>query len=205
MEKFAEKPEGACAVCSAPMDGEVAGAGITSCGRCRTKPPPFDASYYGMRYEGTARELIHRFKFGNATRLAPAVSYMLCAELHSRKAELGADMVIPVPLHRKRLYKRGYNQSALIALEIGNALSIPVSADILKREVHTNPQFSLTIAQRNENIKGAFAVRYPDAVKGKTVILADDIMTTGATLAEAAKTLKKAGAIKVICAVSARA
>lgn len=205
MGRFPAKPVHSCALCAAPVDGEVAEAGITTCGRCRTKPPSYDAAFYGFRYEGAARELIHRFKFNRAFRLAGTVSSPLCAELFSRPSVRDADVIAPVPLHWRRNYERGFNQSYLIALEIGKALSKPVDGGILSRQRHTKPQYALSVAERSDNIKGAFAVPRPDKVAGKTVILVDDIVTTGSTVLEAAKTLKKAGAKKVLVAAAARA
>jgi ComF family protein len=205
MTKFVQKPAHSCAVCAEPIDGEVADAGISKCGRCRTKAPQFDATFYGLRYEGTARELIHRFKFNRAFRLAATVSSPLCAELFSQPSAREADVIAPVPLHWRRNYERGFNQSYLIALEIGRALSKPVDANLLARRRHTKPQYALTAAERNDNIKGAFAVRRPETLEGKIVVLVDDIVTTGSTVSEAAKTLKKAGAKKVIVAAAARA
>lgn len=199
------KPEHSCRVCAAPIDGEVARAGITICGHCRTRPPPFDLTFCGMRYEGKSREMIHRFKFGDGTRLAGALSSLLCAELYPREEARKTDMVLPVPLHRKRLFERGYNQSYLLARDVGAALSLPVVTGVLVRGKYAGPQSARTRAERMENIKNAFLVERPETVAGKSVLLVDDIMTTGATMSEAAKTLKKAGALAVICAVAARA
>jgi ComF family protein len=158
-----------------------------------------------VRYEGVARQLIHRFKFGKKPRLAGAVSAPLCAELYANAKGAGAEVVVPIPLHRKRIFGRSFNQSYLIALEVGKTLSLPVDAGVLARVRFTSPQFSLTSVERHKNIKGAFAVRHPEKITGKTVVIVDDIMTTGSTMWEAAKTLKKGGAKKVICAASARA
>ncbi|MBI3793610.1 MAG: ComF family protein [Nitrospinae bacterium] len=205
VKKFPQRPAFSCEVCGVPIDGEVAEAGYSSCGRCRITKPPFDATFYGMRYDGTARELVHRFKFGKIFRLAGAVASPLCAELYGKPQAREADVVAPVPLHRKRVFERSFNQSYLIALEIGKTLSIPVHGGLLARQRATTPQFSLSAVERHKNIKGAFAVERPELAEGKTVILVDDIMTTGSTMWEAAKTLKKAGAKKVICAASARA
>jgi ComF family protein len=205
MGLFAQKPGHSCAVCAAAIDGEVADAGITTCGRCRIKPPPFDGAFYGMRYEGPARELIHRFKFKGAFRLAKTVSAPLCAELFSRPAARDVDLVAPTPLHWRRNYERGYNQSYLVALEVGKALSKPVEAGALLRVRHTMPQFQLSSAERDKNIKGAFAAPRPEKLAGKTILLVDDIMTTGSTVAEAARALRRAGAAKVLVAAAARA
>ncbi len=199
------QPEHSCRVCAAPIDGEVAQAGIITCGRCRTDMPHFDMTFCGMRYEGKSRDMVHSFKFDGRARLAGILSSVLCVQLYQNEEAHKADMVLPVPLHRKRLFDRGYNQSYLLACEVGMALSIPVVTGLLVRPKYTMPQSSQTRAERKENIKNAFSVERPAEVEGKTVLLVDDIMTTGATLSEAAKTLKKNGAATVMCAVAARA
>lgn len=195
----------ACRRCAAPIDGELAGAGVVLCGDCRISPPPFDAAVAALRYEGKTRELIHRYKFAGKTRLAGALGPLLCAALHRAGEMEGIDFVIPVPLHRRRLFRRGYNQSWLLAAEVGKTFGVPVAADLLARARFTEPQFSLSRAARRTNIKNAFTAPSPERLAGKALLLVDDIMTTGATLGEAARTLKKGGAARVVCAVAARA
>ncbi|MBI5178593.1 MAG: ComF family protein [Nitrospinae bacterium] len=205
-EGLVQPAEHACLACAMPIDGEVAGAGILLCGDCRISLPPFDLTVSGMGYGGKTRELVHRFKFQGKTGLSRFLASTLCARLYAKlHAQAAYIIVIPVPLHRKRIYARGYNQSFLLAEEVGMALSLPVETGVLIRAKYTDPQSKQTRAERLKSIKGAFAVARPEMVEGNTVILVDDIMTTGATLAEAAKTLKKAGAKSVICAVAARA
>ncbi len=195
----------ACRRCAIPIDGELAGAGIVQCGDCRVAPPPFDAAVAALRYEGKTRTLIHRYKFSGKTRLAGTLGPLLCAALHRAEVMEGIDLVIPVPLHRRRLFQRGYNQSWLLAAEVGKTFGVPVAADLLARARFTEPQFSLSRANRRKNIIKAFATPFPGRLGGKSVLLVDDIMTTGVTLGEAARTLKEAGAARVVCAVAARA
>ena len=196
----------ACRRCAIPIDGELAGAGIVLCGDCRISPPPFDAAVAALRYGGKTRELIHRYKFAGKARLAGALGPLLCAALNRAGVMEGVDLVIPVPLHRRRLFQRGYNQSWLLAVEVGKAFGVPVAADLLARARHTKPQFALSRADRRKNIKDAFTVPLPGGrLEGKAALLVDDIMTTGVTLGEAARTLKKEGATRVVCAVAARA
>lgn len=195
----------ACRRCAIPIDGELAGAGILLCGDCRIHPPPFDASVAALRYEGKTRTLIHRYKFSGKARLAGALGPLLCAALHRAKAMEGIDIVIPVPLHRRRLFQRGYNQSSLLAAEVGKTFGVPVAADLLARARYTDPQFSLSRAERRKNITNAFTAPFPQRLAGKAALLVDDIMTTGVTLGEAARTLKNQGAVRVVCAVAARA
>lgn len=195
----------ACRRCAIPIDGELSGAGIVLCGNCRVSPPPFDASVAALRYGGKTRELIHRYKFLGKTRLAGALGPLLCAALNRAGAMEGIDLVIPVPLHRRRLFQRGYNQSWLLAAEVGKAFGVPVACDLLVRARFTRPQFALSRADRRKNIKNAFTVLAPGRLAGKAVLLVDDIMTTGATLGEAARAMKREGAARVVCAVAARA
>lgn len=195
----------ACELCGKIIDGSLVDAGIIRCGYCRTKSPPVEQTVFGMRYEGTARDLIHQFKFNGRQRLAKSIVPMLCAKLHRRVEMEKIDLVIPVPLHIRRLFKRGYNQSYLIAREVSRIFSIPVSADILHRCRDTDQQWSQTRAQRLSNMRGAFMVRNSGRIAGKRVLLVDDIMTTGATMFESARAVKKSGADCVIAGVAARA
>jgi ComF family protein len=160
---------------------------------------------FGLRYEGTARELIHLFKFSGRESLAGTVSRILCAQLH-RKVEMdNINLIIPVPLHINRLFARGYNQSYLIAREVGRVFLLPVATGILARRVNTPSQRTLTRAKRLLNMKKAFTTRNSARLDGKRILLVDDIMTTGATMFAAARALKKSGARSVVGAVAARA
>jgi len=194
-----------CRLCGKSIDGSLADAGIVKCGRCRIKEPPLEAAVFGLRYEGTARELIHKFKFGGRERLAAGIAHLLCARLHRSVEMDGMDMVIPVPLHIGRLYSRGYNQSYLIAREVGRVFSLPVEAAAIFRRRATPAQWAQSRAQRFVNMKNAFGPRKTSAISGKRLLLVDDIMTTGATMFEAARLLKKFGAAAVVGAVAARA
>lgn len=195
----------ACFVCGEPMDGSLHAAGIIRCGECRVKPPPFDMTVFAFRYEGNSRNLIRRFKFGGRTRLAGTIiAPMLCAKLQRLAKMDGVDMIIPVPLHHRRLLKRGFNQSYLLAREIGATFSIGVSADVIYRKTYTAAQFSKTRAQRKANVRNIFKLRHSAMLEGKRILLVDDIMTTGATMSEVAGVLKKGGAKSVVCATAAR-
>lgn len=196
----------ACFVCGEPIDGSLSAAGIIRCGECRIKIPPFDMTVFAFRYEGVSRNLIRRFKFGGRTGLSRTIiAPMLCAKLQRLVKMDEVDMVIPVPLHHRRLLKRGFNQSYLLAREIGTAFSIGVSANIIYRKTPTVAQFSKTRAQRKANVRNIFKLRNTAMLKGKRVLLVDDIMTTGATMFEISRILKKGGAKLVVCAIAARA
>jgi len=119
-------------------------------------------------------------------------------------ASVAADVVAPVPLHWWRKWTRGYNQSESVARELARVLRLPFDPKLLQRVRNTTRQVQSSRAERQENMKGAFRVRRGARVLGRTVLLLDDVMTTGSTAAEAAKTLRAAGADRVVLAVLAR-
>jgi ComF family protein len=183
-----------CAVCGIPFIGygdvpETHKGRL--CGRCITEKTPFKEARSAFAYEGAVLEAIHRFKYGGRVALA---GYL--GRLASEAAEFKAtpDVVVPVPLHRNRLRKRGFNQSLLIAREVAKKLRAPVDYINLKRVRATDPQINLRIKEREDNIKGAFVVKDDMAFRDKNVLLIDDVFTTGATIRECAKALNKAGA-----------
>jgi ComF family protein len=180
------------------------------CGLCRRAEMPFaQARAYGS-YEGRLRELIHLLKFDRVRPAANALGKMLAPVMASFVPEAGAAplLVIPVPLHRTRLRERGFNHAELMAraackrIVVGTRLK--VEAGILERRRETPPQIGLTAHQRRANLRGAFGVRHPEAVRDRTVLLVDDVMTTGATAAECARVLRRAGAKQVLVATVAR-
>jgi len=154
-------------------------------------------------YEATLRSLILAFKFSEKTELAGRLSEMLRQAVFVSGFYEEVDMTVPVPLHWRRKLMRGYNQSYLLAKRI-TPEGHDVSTDLV-RVRNTQQQWDLTPAQRRRNVRGAFAVRRGHPFEDKTVLLVDDISTSGATLNECAKTLKSAGAKKVYAAVLATA
>ena len=181
-----------CAVCGLPFDfdqGEDA-----QCGVCLRDPPPYGRARAVLRYDAASRDLVLGFKYRDRTYAASAYAGWMARA----GAELAgaADLVLPVPLHRLRLFRRRYNQAALLALALGRANEIPVATDLLVRRRNTRPMGGLSPAQRARNLRGAFAVR-PNRgarLRGKRVLLIDDVMTTGATVGACARTLIGAGA-----------
>ncbi len=183
-----------CAVCGIPF---IAYGDVPEthkgrlCGGCITEKTPFKEARSAFAYEGLVLEAVHRFKYGGRVALA---GYL--GRLASEAAEFPArpHVVVPVPLHKDRLRKRGFNQSLLLAREVAKRLRAPVDYVNLKRVRKTDPQINLRSREREENIKGAFAVRDDKAFSDKNVLLVDDVFTTGATIRECAKALKYAGA-----------
>ena len=149
------------------------------------------------------QKLIHRLKYDRKIQLGKRLAEKLGEILSEDKGLAGCDMVIPVPLHRARERERGFNQSEILAEGISRAVGVLLSTDALKRKKHTKDQTYLNAQQRAENVKGAFVARHPEKINGKNVILVDDVMTTGATLNECARTLQDAGARGVFAATLA--
>jgi ComF family protein len=174
-----------CACCGAPFDFDL-GAG-TLCGACARHPPPFDRARAVMRYDEGSRKLVLAFKHGDRLHLAPAFGTWL-------KRAGAALIAVPVPLHWTRLFARRYNQSAVLAHALAAGGGPPVGADWLIRRRRTPSQGKRNAAQRERNVRAAFALRPGRVVKGLRVLLVDDVLTTGATVAECTRVLKRAGA-----------
>jgi ComF family protein len=163
------------------------------CGACTTDPPPFARARAAALYEGPVAAAIKRFKFSRQMAYLPVMQNWLklpsCRELAA-----AADLVAPVPLHSRRLKARGFNQALLLA---GAFPDLPLVREALVRVRHTVPQVGLNPRERQDNVKGAFAVPDPALVQGRNVLLVDDLYTTGATAKECARVLLRAGAARV--------
>jgi ComF family protein len=163
------------------------------CGDCQTDPPPFSRARAAARYDGPVAQAITRFKFTRQMAYLPVMQHWLkrpfCLELVA-----AADLVAPVPLHPKRLKQRGFNQALLLAEAFPEA---PLDREAVVRTRHTLPQVGLNPKERQDNVKNAFAVPHPASIKGKNVLLIDDLFTTGSTVRECARVLRKAGASRV--------
>ena len=154
-------------------------------------------------YKDNVRNAIHRFKFGGETDLATFFGKEVAECVAFEFGDVKFDVITCVPQTKKKHRKRGYNQSALLAKQISHELSIPFDELLLFKTRETTDQHDLKGKDRINNLKNAFAAENEDAVKGKTILLCDDIKTTGATLNECRKTLLKAGATAVCCATIA--
>ncbi|MEC5387338.1 ComF family protein [Uliginosibacterium sp. H3] len=184
-----------CPVCALPVpDGQT-------CGRCLKRPPHFDATLAAFEYEHPVREMIMALKFGAAFTVSDMLISALLA-VASEADDLSADIIVPMPLHRQRMAERGFNQSMELARGVGRALDLPVRAQLLVRDADTRHQAGMPLRQRIKNVRGAF--RCVESIAGKRVLVIDDVMTSGATLNELARTLKLAGAAQVSNLVVAR-
>lgn len=159
------------------------------------KPPAFDRARAVARFDGTARELVHRLKYADGVHLAPPLGAMMARAGHELLGE-GA-VVLPVPLHRARLWSRRFNQSALLARAVAKTSARELRLDAIERVKATRPQVGLTAAQRAENLSGAFRVVDRAAVAGRPVVLVDDVVTTGATVDRVSRLIRRAGAESV--------
>lgn len=170
------------------------------CGRCLRREPPFDRARSAFPYEGAVREAILSLKYGGHYELGPVLGRMMAQCVGPEEAEL----VVPVPLHPQRLARRGFNQSVLLATAAARRWGIPVARGLLRKRRDTPPQVALGVARRRQNPRGAFEVVRPERVRGRGVALVDDVFTTGATLEECARVLKRAGARRVEALTLAR-
>ena len=190
-----------CTVCGIPF----AGVGDDhTCGQCLTHPPHFDCARAHLLYEGAARDMIHSFKYQHRTHLRRPLALLALEGLTGFIKELAPDAIIPVPLHRSRLRNRGFNQAVLLGDIFSARLSIPMLPNGLVRNRQTEPQIELSADERRNNVKGAFTPARPADITGKRLLLLDDVMTTGSTVDECAKELKRAGASCVIVITVAR-
>jgi len=153
-------------------------------------------------FEGPMREAIHRLKYFNSQDLAVPLGEMMVSYWWQVRSP--ADVIIPVPLHAKRLRERGYNQAALLARELGKGVGLPVLEDALVRVRETSPQVDLNAEERKENVRGAFHCP-ADQLAGKSVLLVDDVYTTGATLEACNLALRQRGVRAVWALTLARA
>ena len=205
-DKITHVPDNLCAVCGAPLgfEYEIDTMETYLCGECTEESPPFDALRYALEYSGPVREMMLAFKFKGQRSLATPL-FELGKERIAPWLETFDDAVIlPTPLAAGRLYSRGFNPSYLLAKKFGALVGIDVEEGVMRRVKRTAPQYGLNSQERIKNVQGAFKVKQPERVKGRTVILFDDIYTTGATVAECCKAIKKAKPEKVVVAALCR-
>jgi len=189
-----------CEGCGLPFEfdpGLRAHGETLRCGACLRDPPAFDRARAVFRYDAASRGMLLAFKHADRTHAAPAFGRWLARagdELLS-----SADLVAPVPLHWMRLAWRRYNQSALLAKVAASIVERPLVPDLLVRARHTPSQGAFGPAARRRNVRGAFRVhpRHGAKVQGRRILLVDDVFTTGATVEECARALRRGGAVAV--------
>ncbi len=192
-----------CSRCAVPLVVDVEGR---LCGRCIKKPPAFDYVYSPLCYEEDVIRLVHQLKFSEKIAFSRTLGEIMleCWKLETMKnsnvdASSKPDYLLPVPLHKSRMRQRGFNQSIELSRVIAKKLNIPIEYDGVGRIRSTSAQTGLNAIQRRKNIKGAFKV--VQKISAKRVLIIDDVMTTGSTVNELARILKKAGIeqVGVLC------
>lgn len=191
-----------CDACGHPFEYEV--PGLTLCGACMRDRPPFARARAALLYDTASKGLILGLKHADRTDTAE----LLAKWLAQAGAQLctDADVLVPVPLHWTRLFARRFNQAALLARALGRLTDTPVAVDALVRHKKTPSQGHLGIKARARNVRGAFrvATAHKNLMRGKRVVLVDDVYTTGATVRAAAKALLRGGAARVDVVTLAR-
>jgi ComF family protein len=194
----------ACPSCGIPFASRAALSHSPAhrCGDCRMRPPRFDRAVAAGLYEGVLAEAIQLFKYRGRAGLARPLGELLAEAAGSFPA---ADGLVPVPLHPGRLRERGYNQALLLCDVLARRLGVEVIPDGLERRRETPPQTGLSPEARRRNVRRAFEMKPRRRMKGRRIILVDDVLTTGATVNECARVLKRAGARAVYVLTVARA
>ena len=187
-----EHNQHACRVCALPLPTGAAAGSI--CGRCLRQRPVYGRCHAALVYDALCASLISQLKFNRRLSHARLLSQLLIAHLQAQ-APARPDLILPVPLHAKRLKERGYNQALEIARPVGRHFGLPVLPRLCRRVRMTPAQVNLDRQARRKNLRNAFKVT--GTVAGKTIALLDDVVTTGTTVSELARCLKRAGAARV--------
>ncbi len=181
-----------CQRCGQPLGETISDGKHLLCGAChRRRRHIFRLSRSAYVYDDFSKKLILDFKFHDRTDLSSLLAKMMYVagkDIFSA----GVDVIVPVPLHYTRLWKRRYNQSALLAKELSRLTGIKVAYDAVVKIKMTRPQAELSGAERLKNVKGVFCAKYPEYLQGKRVLLIDDVLTTGTTLKECALAIRQA-------------
>lgn len=191
-----------CARCGLPFDFAMGAEAM--CGECLREAPTFAQARAVMRYDEHGRRLVLPLKYQDKLHPAPVYAQWMARAAAAFLPRV--ELIVPVPLSYRRFVKRRYNQAAVLAYALGRQGRLPVIPDALIKRKHTAPQTSLSYTQRKENVRGAFAVhpRYKEAIRGKTLLLVDDVITTGATIGACANKMLAAGAANVYAVALAR-
>ncbi|MEE4253871.1 MAG: ComF family protein [Desulfuromusa sp.] len=198
MAGFKALPEAYCPVCALPFAGVSNSSHL--CSRCTLHPPSYEKVYTVGLYEQSLRYAIHQFKFNRKVSLDRSLGVLLEQAVDRN---LSVDLIVPIPLSRQRLQQRSYNQALLLAREFAKIRQLSLASNLLVKVRDTESQQGLSAVQRGRNLQGAFKLR--GEVPGRTVLLVDDVMTTGTTVEACSQILLAGGAKAVYVAVIGRA
>jgi ComF family protein len=190
--KFIAKPF--CACCGYPFSFEMEDQAL--CGKCIKLPPYFDSARYLFKFDQDSKKLIHALKYNDQTHLAKIFAKLQYNIYREDIAKY--DLIIPVPMHWLKRMLRMYNQASLLGNELSKITNIPINNDILLKTRWTKAQSTLKKNARQKNLQGSFKIMKPELLKGRKVILVDDVLTTGATVKECSKILKKNGVSEIM-------
>lgn len=179
-----------CVTCGMPL----AGTDADLCAVCLARPPRIARTRAAVAYDELTRSLALRLKYGRKVAIAKTMARYMAPLIG---AQPGDALLIPVPLHRGRLWQRGFNQSAIVARELSRSTGIENNVEVLRRVKRTPPLKGMSLQQRRRAVAGAFKVDDRAAVSGRTVVLVDDVLTTGSTANACARELRRAGAARV--------
>lgn len=198
-----------CSICGRPFPD---GSGDDhECGACIARPPRFAKARSWAFYpreedvEHPLRRVVQKFKYGRKTALGKPLGRLMAEGSEEFLGSLELDVIVPVPLHPKRLRWRGFNQSVLLGREVSRRYNTPLDPFALQRSVATPPQTQLTEEERRRNVRGAFEINPERPVKGKHILIIDDVYTSGATVNECSRALMRGGAKGVYVLTLARA
>jgi ComF family protein len=178
-----------CTICGLPLQATEAGI----CAPCLARPPRIARTRSAVAYGELSRSLAIRLKYDRKVAIARTMARYMAPLVGTADQPL----LVPVPLHRSRLWHRGFNQSALVARELSRRLGIAADPIVLRRTRRTPPLKGMSPLQRRKTVSGAFRVADKQSVAGRTIILVDDVLTTGSTAEACARALKRAGAARV--------
>jgi len=191
-----------CTLCGDPVDGEITRDYI--CSLCVDRKPAFDHARSALRFKGGIKDVLHRFKYSNATHMAADLATLLSACVRTHYNRECFDAVSFVPLHPVKERSRTYNQARLLAGHLAGIMGLPLAGGCLSRIRQTGTQTRLNMKARMKNVAEAFRADCPEWIEGKNFLLVDDVMTTGATVAEISREMKSAGAGRVCVVTVAR-
>jgi len=185
----------ACVQCAIPLEVTASDRGEHRCGSCLISPPDYSRSWSPFIYAQPLEWMIQQLKFNARLHFAPLLSALMQQQLSEGLRNTGAEVMIPLPLHKRRMKQRGFNQSQLLLKPLASALGLPVDNGCCRRIRHTEHQTGKNARQRKQNIRGAFV--FDNQRQYRHVILFDDVVTTGSSVGEMCKVLKQGGVEKI--------